>query len=103
MMQIEYPYSFWSHNTSGTYTYTMQVKDDVVEVEVKMPGVEKDKVDLNYSSEKQSINIKIGNKVDHDIYLSRQIDPDKITADLKLGILTIKAPVKNTDKSIQIS
>ena len=101
-MRIQYPAPFWSYDSTYRYHYTMREEEDNILIDVTLPGIEKQDINLSYNEEKAILNVKIGEKIDTDIYLQRHINPDKIEAELELGILKIKAPVKNSNKTIQI-
>lgn len=94
------PFWFSNHTSSGSWFY--EIKDDKIYIEVALPGILKDDVKLTYRSGEEIINIFVKEKIDKDIRISRQIDPDNIDAHLDLGVLKIVAPIKNTDKEIKI-
>ena len=76
--------------------------DDQIEIEMDVPGVEKGDITLKYVSENNLLQVQVKDLQDKDILIPRQIDSDKIKADLKLGILKVTLPILNTDKTIQI-
>ena len=96
-----YPNNFWYY-TNTMPSYTMQEKDENVIIDVQLPGHEKDDLTITYSSEYQAILIAIKDKDTLRVQIDRVIDPEKVTAELELGILHLKAPIKNTDKIIKI-
>ena len=101
-MTYTFPAPFWSYSATSRYHYTQKEINGEILIEVSLPGIEKQDVDLSHNAEREIINVKIGKDIDTDIYLQRRIDPDNIVAELELGILKIRAPVKNSNKTIQI-
>ena len=95
---------FWTQTTTrDNYLRVLQKEDkENVYIDADVPGIPKEDISLNYSSDKRSITIAVKDKVYQDIYLSRGIDTENIEATLELGILRIRAPIKNNDKVIQI-
>jgi len=81
--------------------YTIRYKEDGLEMTVKLPGLEPEDVTARYSEEDQAIYI-VAEKKEYTHYLNKRIDNEKIKADLKLGILTLTAPYKDTSTNIQI-
>jgi HSP20 family molecular chaperone IbpA len=59
-------------------------------------------VEITYEGENKTYLIEIEGAQPLRVYLPRTVNTDKITAKLKKGILTIEAPILNTDKQIQI-
>jgi len=108
MSILQHPFlpAFWEYtNVTREHSYQQDETDEGLSLIVKLPGIKKQDIELKYSS-KGFINLVIKKDgdpiVNQDIYLQRQINPDHITADLDLGVLTIAAPSQNTDKIIQI-
>ncbi len=97
-----YPFTH-SNSTQDFLNYTSREEDGSVHIDVSLAGVPKEDISLNYSSDNRTISMVINEKSYGDIYLSRQIDHKNITANLELGILKIRAPIKNNDKVIQIT
>ena len=98
---------FWEYsNHSSVYSYRREETDDKITITVKLPGIKKQDIGVKYNSGERVINISIkeGEDViaDQDILIQRQVDPEEIKAELELGVLTITAPIQNTDKTIQI-
>ena len=89
-------------NSFSTY-YKMEEVDNNIEVEIKMPGVKKEDLTVKYISDKSYLKIVLRDGGEREVYLQRQIDPEGIVATLELGILKITAPIKNTDRIIQIT
>ena len=100
---LGYPKPLWYRSSTIGRAYKIREIDDRVEVEMDLPGVDKENVELKYSSENFTLQIRIKDLPDKDIYISRQIDSDNIKAELKLGVLKVTMPIKNTDRTIQIS
>lgn len=103
MIQFNYPSPFYtfSNSTSG-YTYKVFEQGANIITEVNLPGVKKKDIEMSYSADQSSIVISVRGGVLQDIYLSRQIDPDKIESKLDLGVLKITCPILNRDKKIEI-
>jgi len=95
-------YIFTNTFTSPFSTYSQKEKDGFIETKIEMPGVKKKQISLTYNEEWGAITIHVDNKSRFTVQHNRRIDPDETTAELSLGILTIKAKVKNTDKHIPI-
>lgn len=101
-MTLSYPYKFWSYSNQSAYLYTRKEEDGHIVFEIELPGIEKDSVSISHSSETNSINIKVNDRDLGDIRVLRLIDADNIDAELNLGILKIRAPIKNSNKAIPI-
>ena len=93
---------FWSYNHTASFTNKWEIKDNAVHIEVTLPGIDKGDVELKFCADREIINIFVKDKIDKDIILYRQIDPEKIEAELSLGVLRIRAPLKNQDRKIEI-
>ena len=94
---------YWTHRGISTPIYYGVIeKEDHLEAELKLPGIKKDEIEIKYIADRNIINVFVKDKIDEDVYLNRQIAPEGIKASLDLGILLIKAPIKNTDKKIEI-
>lgn len=103
MIVYNYPTPLWAYDNTSGPTFKREIKDDKIEVEIELPGVDKEDIVLNYLSEKLSINISIESKrINKDIYLANQVDHEAITAKLDKGILTIVAPIKTNNRKISI-
>jgi len=99
----DYPHPSWLYSsTSGRPPYKWEEKDDKIITTIDLPGMGQEQITVLYQSENRCINVEVEGAQGYNIYLSREIDPDKITARLELGVLTIEAPIKNTDKRIEI-
>lgn len=92
---------FYNYINSTLPAYAQQYKDNEVELTFKVPGIKKDEVEVTFSAEDNSIKVGIKG-TDYWAYLQKRIDDDKIEVVMDLGILTITAPIKNTDKKIPI-
>ena len=101
-MTLSYPYQFWSYTNQTVYSYKRYTKDNYILMEIELPGVEKASVELEYETATNHILLKIDDKNIGSMEPLRLIDPEKIEAELELGILKIKAPVKHSNKAIQI-
>ena len=98
---------FWEYtNHTKVYSYEKEEADESVTIRAKLPGIKKQDIEVKYNSADRIINITVKNDgdvvVNQDILPQRQIDPEGIEAKLELGVLTITAPIQNTDKIIQI-
>jgi len=101
-MTLNYPYQFWSYSNQSVYSYKRSVKDDHILIEIELPGVEKDTIQLEYVSERGVISIKIDDKNIGEVDPLRLIEANGIEAELELGVLKIKAPVLHNNKVINI-
>ena len=91
----------WS-TTLDWYSEFQREEDDKILLDIKLPGVKKEDIQLSYNQEHNYNTVFVKDKVDKTIGLYRTVDPDKIEAELELGILKVKAPLKNSNKIIQI-
>jgi len=99
-----FPRPFWYYTNSSAYTYKQEEINGSIVTEIQTPGKQKEDIEIKYSSENRSYTITIdGREYSSQIYLSRQINPELITATLELGILTITAPILDSDKVIKIT
>ena len=103
MIQFSYPAPFYTYSSSTSgYSYKVFEQGQNIITEINLPGVKKKDIEMSYSADQSSIVISIKGGTPHDIYLSRQIDPDKIESKLDLGVLKITCPILNRDKKIEI-
>lgn len=93
---------FGEYTNTSMYSYKREVKDNSIIVDVALPGVAKEDVKAEYRSYSQSLCIFVKDKEEQEIPLYREVDSDKITAKLDLGILKITLPLRQTDKKIAI-
>lgn len=101
---FEYPKPFWDYTNHSAYSYKREERDGNIVTEIQVPGKQKEDIEIKYSSENRSYTITIdGREYSSQIYLIKQINPELITATLELGILTITAPILNSDKVIKIT
>ena len=101
-MIYNYPHPFFRFVNTSAPVYKQEEKDDKITIEIQLPGVAKEEIAIKYNSESRHINVTVPEKIDQSIYLYRQINPDGIKAKLDLGVLTITAPILNTDRDIKI-
>ena len=99
---IGFPKPFWYRSSTFGAAYKIREIDNHVEVEMNLPGIEKKDVELKYSSYNFTLQVSIKDLQDKDILIAHQIDYDNIKAELKLGVLKVRMPIKNIDKTIQI-
>ena len=100
---FDFPYPFYRYsNVTYAPTYKTEEIDGKIVGTIELPGRDKEEIDIKYQSESRSIRVEVKDGPNFSIYLSRQIDSDNITAELAKGILTIEAPIRNTDKRIDI-
>lgn len=103
--------------TQGLNVYE---EDDKVIVKAAVPGIPENKLDITYEDgilhisgrveeteeEKKKKKVvyrkQMISSVDYTTYLPRAIDPGKIDAEVKDGIVTVKAPVAETAKPKKI-
>lgn len=95
------PYRY-NYHTYGGPSFKMEIDGGIITATLSIPGIKKEEIDLSHSKEDEGIFVTIQGKQKYFIPIQQTIDEDKITADLDLGILTIKIPTKNTRTSIQI-
>jgi len=116
----------WNRDTTGLFDRVGAPSMDVVEndgeflVRCDLPGVKKDDVDISISSNVLTIKgEKHGDEEKEDtkyyrretwsgsfqrsIALSESVDPDKVEADLKDGVLNIRLPKREELKPKQIA
>ena len=98
---VAYTFGLPSH-TGHSYWWKMNEEEDSIILEFGLPGIKEDEIEIKYKSENGSIRLFVKDKAEKEVLLSRQVDPDKIEASLELGILSIKAPILNTDRIIEI-
>ena len=77
-------------------------KDGNLDIEVQLPGVDKKDILLTFDPEENIFLLNVEGR-ERPIYLNRQIDGEKVTAVLALGVLKIRAPIKNTRRTIKIN
>ena len=101
---FNFPVPFYSCSSeSFVRRWSVEEIDDKIVVSAELPGKDKEDVDIRYRSENRTLKIEVkGGTSPPPIHIPRGIDPDKIEAKLEKGILTIEAPIKNTDKRITI-
>ena len=96
---------FWEWSNMTASSCLQEETDKGISLKIKLPGIKKENIELKYLSS-GAINVTVISDgdvlVNQDIYPQRQIDPEGIEAKLDLGVLTITAPVLNTDKIIRI-
>ena len=98
-----YPQPVWEFSNHSYTSITQEVIDDVMITKIKIPGKTKEQIDVKYSADPMSYTIFVdGAEYGQNIHIDRQINSDEVTAKLDLGVLTIKAPILNQDKTIQI-
>jgi len=98
------PYYWSSFEGASSLNYSAKEEDGTVRIEVEVPGINKEQLTLRYKSEDRSISIKISgdHPTEKKLYISQDIQEEKLKASLALGILKITAPIKNADRTIQI-
>ena len=103
MLQNYYIYDLCNYsNTNFIANYKQEEKGGFIETKIDVPGIKKKQIALTYNEEWGGITIHVDDKSRFTVSHNKRIDPDETTAELSLGILTIKAKVKNTDKHIPI-
>ena len=88
-------------STTG-YSYEQYEEDGNIIININLPGVNKKEAQLSYNEDSKKFTIFAKEKVDDNIYIQRQIEPEKVEAILEDGVLRIRAPIKNSDRQIQI-
>jgi len=91
-------YSFF--NTTAL-RYSVDYTGGEMIMELRVPGIKQEDIDIRYSQEDNAVYVDVGGK-EYVHYLQKAINPDEIEAKLDLGILTLTAPIRNTDKKIEI-
>jgi len=96
-----FPVTPWIYTHTGIMSNKVWEEDGCINVEIEMPGKSKSDIFLTFDPEKLMFTLKVGDR-EWDFHISRQVEIDKIDAQLNLGILSIRAPVKNTVKEIEV-
>ena len=79
------------------------VKDGILTISLELPGFESKDVDISIDGRKLKIAAKNETRqVARSYVLTTDVDAAATTAELKLGILTIKCPQKSKDGGIHI-
>lgn len=86
-------YYTWKQDTTQASNGT--VKDGVVEISVDVPGVPLEDISITYSKNVLKIETSTENRKYTYEYSTPELDPNKIEAKLALGVLSIKAPLKD--------
>jgi HSP20 family molecular chaperone IbpA len=100
MLTIDYP--FWTYGVGTGISYETRMEDGVISIDVKLPGIPKENIQLSYLEDPYRFNIFVKGDVDRDIYLSNRIDIENTTAELELGVLKIRAPIKISRQTVEI-
>ena len=104
MLPILKYWDSWPETTTydAYYSITQKTVDGCLEIDVEMPGVTKEEIELKYLDNEEVISIFAKGKINKYIYPRGKIDIDKIEAKLDLGILKIRVPLKNNDRIIKV-
>jgi len=79
-----------------------RVEDGNILIDYKLPGVKKEEVELSYNEDYNIITIFVEGNEYKNINLLKAIVPEKAEAELELGVLKIRAPIKDSNKIIKI-
>ena len=70
---------------------------------INLPGIKKEDISLVYKPEIKVLELTVqGYETPRRLSLPDQADPDNIAAELNLGVLKIRSPIKDTSRQIQI-